>query len=224
MKRVMLRCIFCAALPAVVVGGALLFRERHYAFVSLAVALLALFAFFLRFERAALDVRRLVLLAALTALSVTGRMLFAPLPGFKPVTAMVVITGVAFGGEAGFLTGAFSALLSNFYFGQGPWTPFQMLCWGLIGLAAGRFSGILRRSPPALAVCAVLSGVAYSCGMDVWTVLWADGGFSLSRYFAALASSLPFTAVYALSNLLFLLLFARPIWRILDRFRQKYAL
>ena len=75
-----------------------------------------------------------------------------------------------------------------------------------------------------LTLYAVLSGVLYSFLMDIWTVLWADGTFNISRYLAAILSAVPFTAIYAVSNTVFLLLFARPIGKILDRLKTKYAL
>ena len=134
------------------------------------------------------------------------------------------ITGIAFGPEAGFLTGALSAVISNFYFGQGPWTPFQMFSWGILGFIAGLLAAPLKKSRIALTLYAVLSGVLYSFLMDIWTVLWADGAFNFSRYLAAILSAAPFTAIYAVSNTVFLWLFARPIGKILDRLKTKYAL
>ena len=166
----------------------------------------------------------MVLLACMPSLSVLGRILFAMIPAFKPVTAMVVITAMYFGSEAGFLTGALSAVISNFYFGQGPWTPFQMFSWGILGFIAGLLAAPLKKSRIALTLYAVLSGVLYSFLMDIWTVLWADGAFNISRYLAAVLSAAPFTAIYAVSNTVFLLLFARPIGKILDRLKTKYAL
>ena len=109
--------ILCLLIPAVVLGGALIFRDRQYAYITLCVAVLSCLPFFLHFERSANDVKRLILIAVMVALSVAGRMLFAPLQHFKPVTALVIITAMYFGSEAGFLTGALSAVLSNFYFG-----------------------------------------------------------------------------------------------------------
>ena len=109
--------IFCLLIPAVVAGGALLFEEKQYAWVSLCAAVLACVPFFLHFERKTGSTQTLILVAAMVALSVVGRILFTPLPGFKPVTALVVITGMYFGGEAGFMTGALSAVISNFWFG-----------------------------------------------------------------------------------------------------------
>ena len=160
----------------------------------------------------------------MTALSVAGRFLFAALPGFKPVTAMVVITAMYFGSEAGFMTGALSAVISNFYFGQGPWTPFQMFSWGIIGLLAGLFARRLRQSRIWLSAFGVLAGVLYSLLMDIWTVFWADGYFNLTRYIAAVGSAAWFTAVYAVSNVIFLMLFAKPIGKILDRISVKYGI
>lgn len=157
------------------------------------------------------------------ALSVIGRILFAPVPGFKPVTAMVVITAMYFGSEAGFMTGALSAVISNFFFGQGPWTPFQMFSWGILGLIAGIIADPLKRSKIVLTIYAVISGILYSLIMDIWTVLWADGYFNFSRYLAAVISATQFTVIYAVSNVVFLLLFSKPIGKILERMKVKYA-
>lgn len=91
--------------------------------------------------------KELVVLCVMIALSAAGRFIFAWLPGFKPVTAITVITAMWLGRDAGFAVGALSAAVSNFYFGQGPWTPFQMLAWGLIGFSAGVLAGPMRKSP-----------------------------------------------------------------------------
>ena len=216
--------ILCLLIPAVVLGGALIFRDRQYAYITLCVAVLSCLPFFLHFERSANDVKRLILIAVMVALSVAGRMLFAPLQHFKPVTALVIITAMYFGSEAGFLTGSLSAVLSNFYFGQGPWTPFQMFSWGMIGFFSGLLAPLLRRSRIALCIWGGIGGVLYSFLMDIWTVLWADGYFNLPRYFAAIASAVPVTAVYVVSNILFLLVLAKPIGMLLARMKTKYAL
>lgn len=213
-----------AAIPAVVIGGTLIFRGRRYLWISLCVTVLSILPFFLRFERREQSVRRMILIGALTALSVVGRVLFAPIPGFKPVTALTVIAALHFGSEAGFLTGALSALISNFYFGQGPWTPFQMFGWGLIGLVAGLLASPLRRSRILLAIYGALSGLFYSLILDVWTVLWADGGFNPARYLAAVIAAWGFVLIYALSNVVFLLLLERPIGKILERIKVKYGI
>ena len=216
--------ILCLLIPIVVIGGSLLFHEKQYAWISLCVTILACVPFFLHFEKKETNTKRLILIAAMVALSVVGRILFTPLPGFKPVTAMVVITAMYFGGEAGFMTGALSAVISNFSFGQGPWTPFQMFSWGMIGLIAGLLAKPLKENKIVLTVYAVISGVLYSLLMDIWTVLWTDGYFNFSRYLAAIISATQFTVIYAVSNVIFLLLFAKPIGKILERVKNKYAL
>lgn len=216
--------ILCVAIPAVVIAGSFLFQEQRYAWVSLCVAILSCIPFFLHFERGKSDTRRLILIAVMTALCVIGRFLFAPIPGFKPVTALVIITAIYFGGEAGYMTGALAAVISNFYFGQGPWTPMQMASWGLVGFVAGLLAPYLKKNKVLLAVYAVVSGVLYSMLMDVWTVLWADGYLNLSRYIATVASSAWFMVIYAVSNAVFLLLFGGPIGKILERMKKKYGL
>lgn len=223
-KRCISYIILCLLIPAVILCGALLFEEKQYAWISLCVTVLSCIPFFLRFEKKETNTKRLVLISVMVALSAAGRFLFAPLPGFKPVTAVVVITAMYFGGEAGFMTGALSAVVSNFYFGQGPWTPFQMFSWGVIGLIAGLLADPLKRSRLLLGIYAVASGLMYSFLMDIWTVLWADGTFNFARYLAAVVSAAQFTVIYAVSNLIFLLLFIKPIGNILERIKTKYGL
>lgn len=224
MKKWLSYIILCLIVPAVVLGGALLFKEKQYAWISLCVTVLSCVPFFLHFEHSENDVRKLILIAVMVAISVIGRFIFAPIPGFKPVTAMVVITAMYFGGEAGFMTGALSAVISNFYFGQGPWTPFQMFSWGIVGFLAGVIADPLKKSKIVLVVYAIVSGVLYSLLMDVWTVLWADGYFNISRYAAAVISAAQFTVIYAVSNVIFLLVFSKPIGKILERIKDKYRL
>lgn len=216
--------ILCLLIPGVVIGGSLIFHEKQYAWISLCVTVLSCIPFFLHFEKKETNTKRLILIAAMVALSVVGRILFTPLPGFKPVTAMVVITAMYFGSEAGFMTGALSAVISNFSFGQGPWTPFQMFSWGMIGLIAGLLAKPLKQNKIVLTVYAVISGVLYSLLMDIWTVLWADGYFNFSRYLAAIISATQFIIIYAVSNVIFLLLFTKPIGKILERIKIKYEL
>ncbi|MCM1544893.1 MAG: ECF transporter S component [Ruminococcus sp.] len=223
-KKCLSYAILCLLIPAVVLGGAIIFEGKQYSWISLCIALLACVPFFLSFEKGRANIKEMILIAVMTALSVVGRVVFAAIPGFKPVTAMVVITAIYFGSEAGFITGALTAVISNFYFGQGPWTPFQMFVWGFIGLIAGLFAKQLRQKKSLLVLFGAVAGVLFSVLMDVWTVIWADGTFNFSRYFAALVSSLTFTIIYAVSNVVFLLVLSAPIGKILDRIKTKYGL
>ena len=221
-RKIVSRIALWFGVIAVVFGGAMLFRGKHYAWISLCVSVLVLVPVFRSFEKRDTSSKELVILCVMIAISAAGRFIFAWLPGFKPVTAMVVITAMYFGSEAGFMTGALSAVISNFYFGQGPWTPFQMFSWGILGLIAGLIANPLKRSKIVLVIYAIISGILYSLLMDVWTVLWADGYFNFSRYLAAIISAAEFTGIYAVSNVIFLLLFAKPIGKILERVKVKY--
>lgn len=222
-KKLISYIVLCLLIPLTAIGGTLIFGAKSYAWISVFVAVMACVPFFLRFEKKESDSKRLILISAMVALSVVGRIAFSPIPAFKPVTALVIITAMHFGGEAGFTVGALSALISNFYFGQGPWTPFQMLTWGIIGLLAGLISSALRESKVTLVLYGILSGIMFSALMDIWSTLWTDGYFNLSRYLASVASALPFTVIYSVSNVIFLLFFAKPIGKILERIKTKYG-
>jgi len=210
-------------IPAVVAAGALLVKNGSYALTSVLVCMLSLVLFYTGFERKTVGSRRMVIIAVMTALSVLGRFVFAAIPGFKPITAMVVITAIWLGGESGFLVGSLTALISNFYFGQGPWTPFQMLSFGLIGIFAGFLAKPLKQSRLLLALYGIFAGIFYSCVMDIWTVLWYDEGFQWQLYLAAITTAVPYMISYAASNVIFLLLLGRPFGKKMERVRLKYG-
>lgn len=228
MKKVWRYAILLVLLPTLIVVGALVFSSRAYAFVTLCGALLICLPFFWRFERRSIPAAEMVLVAVLVALAVAGRYLFGFLPGIKPVAAIVILAGMYLGAEDGFMVGAMTALFSNFIFGQGMWTPFQMLAWGVVGLLAGVLARSLKKHVWLLAVYGVFAGALFSVIMDVWTVLWlsqqSEQGFSLARFAAVALSSLPTMVTYMVSNVVFLLLLAYPVGRILTRAMQKYGL
>ena len=109
-------------IPVVLYAGVVYLDDRKYYFISVVIALLACVPLFIKFERRKPQPREILTIAVMAAISVAGRMLFVVIPGFKPVAAITIITGIYLGAEAGFLTGALSAIVSNIFFGQGPWT------------------------------------------------------------------------------------------------------
>lgn len=224
MNKYLKYIVILLLIPLAVLAGACIYPERSYAFISIIVALLACVPFFLSFENKNYSTRKIVLLAVMTALSAAGRFIFAPIPFFKPVTAMVVIAGMYFGAEFGFLTGALSAVISNFYFGQGAWTPFQMFSWGIIGFIAGLLSNPLIKSKVVLILYAIFAGVSYSLIMDVWTVLWMDGFFNIERFLAAVITALPVTLKYIISNIVFLLILVPLFGKKIERLKIKYGI
>lgn len=217
MSRAVKKAILPVTSGMLVLFGAVMLNGRHYTLVSLLIVSASCVGFACAAERKELTSRYASLAAVMTALSVAGRFIFAPIPAFKPVTALVIISGVYLSAESGFLTGAMTALISNMYFGHGAWTPFQMLAWGLIGLTAGFLSEPLKKNRLLLLVFGAFAGALYSLIMDAWTVLWYSGGPDVGLYKAAIISSLPFTVVYAVSNVIFLLALGKSFGRKLSR-------
>jgi energy-coupling factor transport system substrate-specific component len=199
-------------------------KKMTYIGLSVLIMILTIAAFYLRFEKKKVRSRRLVIIAVMTALSVLGRFIFGALPAFKPITAIVIVTAIWMGPECGFMVGTLTALISNFYFGQGPWTPFQMLAWGFIGLTAGLLSKPLKKNMVLLAIFGALSGVFYSCFMDIWTVLFYEEGFVWTLYKAALITAIPYIISYAVSTVVFLLLIGKPFGEKFDRVINKYGI
>lgn len=222
-KKILRFAILLFAVPAVIVIGTVAAGSRAYVWLSICVAVLSCVPFFIAFEKKS-GTGRMLILAVMVALSVLGRFAFSALPHFKPVTAIVVIAGIYLGAESGFLCGALCAVLSNIIFGQGPWTPFQMFSWGLIGFLAATASPLLKKSKLALAIYGVFSGILFSLLMDGFSALWAEGKFSLSRYGAFIVAALPVTAVYAVSNVIFLLALSALMGEKLERITKKYGI
>ena len=218
LRRVLRITVPFVIIPLTVFLGTFIVPQKSYLFVSFAVTVMALILFISGFDRKKTGSRRLVISSVMTALCVIGRFI----PVFKPITALTVITGVHIGGESGFLVGALAALISNFFSGQGPWTPFQMLAWGLIGLFAGLLSPFLKRSRWIIVAYGTVTGMIFSLIMDVWTVLWG-GGFSAELYLAAVVAAIPHTVVYSLSNMIFLIILSKPFGEKLERIKLKYG-
>lgn len=212
-------------IPIVLYIGYFLLEEKQYNFISMSIVVIACIPFFIRFEKRKTDAKEMMIIAVMAALAVVGRAAFIWLPAFKPVTAITAITGFKLGPEAGFLTGALSAICSNILFGQGPWTPFQMFTWGTIGFIAGllgRKRWMMKKIP--LILFGIFTGVLFSFMMDIWTTLSYENGFSWSRYLQASITALPYTCTYAISNIIFLLLLTKPIGDKIERIVTKYGL
>lgn len=202
----------------------LLFGGKHYSAATLLAAFLACLPFYCSFERQNYGKsKEIMMISIMKALSVCGRIVFGFIPFFKPVTAITIISGMYLGYSAGFVTGSFSALISNIYFGHGPWTIFQMLSWGLIGCLAG-VMGKKLENKIYIIIFSIFSGTIFSVIMDLWTVLNIDSTFSLSRYMAVFMSGVPVTVTYSVSNIIFLLLMQKPFGRKLERAKLKYGI
>ena len=213
--------------PLTIFIGIVYFGKKSYGVVSILVLLECMAPFALIFEGRKPKARELVLIAALCALAVAGRAALFMLPGFKPVAALVILSGVAFGGETGFLVGAMSMLTSNVLFGQGPWTPFQMFAMGLLGFLAGVSfqKGLLRAGRAPLAVFGAISVVLIYGGiMNPASAILYQPNLSLSVLKAYYLTGFPFDLVHAAATALFLWFGAEPMLEKLERVKRKYGL
>ncbi|NLZ29035.1 MAG: ECF transporter S component, partial [Firmicutes bacterium] len=214
-------------IPLTIYFGYYFLNDRKYYFISLLVILQSMVPFILVFEKRKPQARELVIIAVLCAIAVAGRTAFFMLPQFKPVVAIVIVAGVAFGGETGFLVGAVTGFVSNMFFGQGPWTPWQMFAFGIIGFFAGVLfkKGLLIRNTPALCVYGGLSTfIIYGGIMNPSIVLIYQSEPTLPMFLTAYLQGIPFDLVHALSTVIFLLFIARPMLEKLERLKKKYGL
>jgi energy-coupling factor transport system substrate-specific component len=202
------------------------FRSKQYQIISLLLVLLACSPIYYRYEKKQMNIKELVLIAVLITVAVSGRLLFYMIPAITPMTAIIIISGICLGPEVGFLVGSLSAITSNMLFGQGPWTPFQMLSWGLIGCLAGLpwIRKVLEKSYWFLILYGIFTGFFFSFFMDVWTVYSIDRFFSWQRYMALFITALPHTLSYCFSNAFFSCVLFRIVQKKLQRILIKYEI
>lgn len=212
------------AVPIVLVACALSGTD-YAALASLLVVAASLATFFAGYESSAPRLRDVMPTVILAALAAAGRLLFAPFPDFKPVSAIAIIAGVAFGRRSGFMVGALAALVSNFVLGQGPWTPWQMYAWGMVGYCAGLFAQFgLFRKPFAVYVYGFLSALGYGLVINLWSILGffhAQAGVSVLAVYTA---AFPFDVLHGVATVVFLLALYAPWGKKLARVKRKYNL
>lgn len=190
-------------------------------FGILGVVLIVAFAWY---ERQRPSARVLALVAALAALAVVGRLAFAAVPNVKPVTDIVLFAGYALGGVPGFAVGAITALVSNVFFSQGPWTAWQMVGWGFVGVGGALLARLTRGrelSRIQLALACGAAGAAFGAWMDLyqWTLAARQ---DLATYVAISGTSLPYNVAHVLGNVGFCLLIGPAFVRALRRYRRRF--
>jgi energy-coupling factor transport system substrate-specific component len=163
--------------------------------------------------------KELVLIATLAAVAAAGRVLFAAVPNVQPVTVTAVVAGVALGPRAGMAVGGLAALVSNFYLGQGAYTPWQMLAWGGCGLVGGLAAPLLRRRVPLALTCFAL-GFAFDAVMNVWE--WLSFYPHTWQAFTALyVRGIWFDAAHAGGNVVLALVAGPELRRLLERYARR---
>jgi hypothetical protein len=176
------------------------------------------------FERSRPSARILAAVAALAAVAVAGRIALAPLPNVVATTDVVLLAGYTLGGAPGFAVGALSAVVSNFWLGQGPWTPWQMAGWGMVGVGGAVLAAATARRLGrwGLAAAAAVAGLAYGALLDLSTMVSFGGEQSLERYLALSARGIPFNLAHAAGNAALMLAAGPAMVRMLDRYRTRF--
>lgn len=220
-------------LTPITVWAGTVFGSGSYYVTSILVIIYAMVPFFVSFESRRPQARELVIIAVMCALAVVARVAFIWVPYFKPIAAIVMIAGVALGSRSGFLVGAISLLVSDFVFGQGPWTPWQMLAYGIAGFVAGFLAerGVIPRSDLSNRAKTLLSlaGAAFVVVvvgpiLDTCSLFTMVSAITPESALAIYASGLPVNAVQATATAITLFILANPLLGKLERVRVKYGL
>jgi energy-coupling factor transport system substrate-specific component len=200
----------------------------NYLLISFGFVLVSILFIILRFEKRKIEARELVLLAVLAAIAAVGRIPFSSIPSVQPTTFVIMMSGFVFGAESGFMIGVIAALASNMILGQGPWTPWQMVAWGLVGLTAGLFNqSRLMSNLKGKIIFGIVWGFLFGWIMNLWSLLgFTQSGEAMNVKFiyTYLASSVLFDFFHSISNVIFLVLFSESWIKILTRFKSKYGL
>ncbi len=186
------------------------------------MVILVIMAGLFEFESRAISSKEIALIAMLSTISAVARIPFATIPSVQPSTYLIICAGYVFGPVAGFMVGAVTALVSNFFLGQGPWTPYQMFAWGLAGMTAACFRG-LKPGRPGLIILGFIWGYLYGWIMNTW--YWASFSYPLTlrTFILYQFSSIWFDTLHAAGNAIFMGLFGMKTITILDRFKKRFS-
>ncbi len=224
-SRIATLLVFLLLIPATLFLGTKL-PERGFYITGTLIVLELMIPFFMAFEGRKPQARELVILAVLCALAIAARVAI-PLPHFKAIFAVIMLSGIAFGPEAGFVVGAISALASNFFYVQGPFTPWQMMAYGAGGMLAG-FCFAKKRLPRDPVTMAVFGFFAVMLWvgplLDISGLFLAPITVNLISVITILTSAFPVNLVQGIATALALGLLGRPLLSKLERIQIKYGM
>lgn len=196
--------------------------SQYAAFLSFLLVLFILGIIFAKFEESQISSKEVALIGILAAITAASRIPFAALPNIKPCTFLIIVTGLVFGALAGAMVGSMTAAVSNLFFGQGPWTPWEMVAWSMVGIVAGYIG---KRYPNFgvrdIILLGIVLGMAYNTLMDFssWIVFYrADPEFFIYTF----SAGLPFGALHILGNVIFAVILGKPVLALFKRFQQRF--
>ncbi|MDY4699294.1 ECF transporter S component [Eubacterium coprostanoligenes] len=226
MKKAFLYITVALSLAFIVLWQFLFADSVNYYIVSVVILIASMLPFFVSYEQKKVTARDITLTATLITLAVVSRAAFYLVPQVKPIAAVVIVSAVCLGAHKGYIVGAFSAFVSNFIFGQGMWTPFQMVALGTVGLLAGLIFRWLKVNRYTLSIVGfVLATVVYGTIVDMSTVLSAYGNnVTLKGALSIYASGAVFSLVFGGATAVFLFLFGMPFITKIERISKKYGM
>lgn len=213
--------LILALLVAGSIGNGLLARQG-WGLLTTEMVLVSLALFYWSFEQRQAPSREIALIATLGTLAAVGRVAFAALPGIQPTTFLAIISGLVFGPQTGFMVGSTAALVSNFFLGQGPWTPWQMFAWGLAGASGGWLGKLFPRlGRNGVAGMGLIWGYWFGWIMNIWSWAAFIQPLNWQSFVATYAASFWFDTLHAFGNAGFCLLFGETLIKALLRFRRR---
>lgn len=214
-----------AAIPLTLFLGSKLSGRWYYLTSTLIIGEL-LIPFFMAFEGRRPQARELVLMAVLCALAVAARVAI-PVPNFKAIYGIIMIAGIALGPQPGFLVGAIAALASNFFYAQGPYTPWQMMAYGMAGMLAGFLfrKNRLPRKPVTMAIAGFLVPLlVVGPLLDTCSLFLTPITLNVKNAIKLYTVGLPMNLIQSASTAVVMFLLGRPMLGKLERIQRKYGL
>lgn len=199
---------------------------KDYSNMIVVAVILLLVLAYLYFEKSSMGSKEIGIIATLSSLAAVARVPFAPIPNVQPTTFLVALSGYVFGPYQGFLVGATTAFISNIFLGQGPWTPWQMLGWALIGAFSGLLGLIKDKkgrpmSSEAFAILCFIYGFIFDWIMNLWHVVGFIRPLSFKAILAAYATGLTLDIMHAAGNFIFTIILFDQLYKVLARFKKR---
>lgn len=215
-----------AAVSLLLLIGFMVYSVKYRSTGNLAIYVTAIvyiiIAFsYLYFEKNDMGTKEIAIIATLSAFAAASRVPFEALPNIKPITFLIALSGLVFGSYEGFLVGSCAAFLSNIFFGQGPWTPWQMFAWGVVGAISGFIGKKKKFSSEAFAVICFFYGFLFDWIMNIWHVLGYVSPLNVNTIMLAYLSGIIFDILHAAGNFVFCLVFYDSFYKVLMRFKNR---
>jgi len=214
-----------SVLILVLLVGFPLLNTEHYLALSLLIMASSFFPFMISFAKKKVLSRELVVIAILAAIAAVSRVPFASIPSVQPTTFVIIISAIVLGPQSGFVVGTLAAIVSNLFLGQGPWTPWQMYAWGMIGLTAGLLGKTwIMQTRLGRCLFGFIVGIAFGWIMNLWVVISMIQELNWPAIITYYSTSLYFDLAHGISNVFFLWIFGSSWIKIIQRFKLKYGL